>query len=83
MPTKFKPSQTVRLRGEAKSSTTNFFIKGTSKDELIEYNNCLRDPNYFADKYCKIIHLDKGLIPFNLYPYQKEMFMGLTLKNIV
>tara|TARA_B100001094_G_scaffold122549_1_gene118253 strand:- start:2385 stop:2591 length:207 start_codon:yes stop_codon:yes gene_type:complete len=39
MPTKFKPSQTVRLRGEAKASTTNFFIKGTSKEELFEYIN--------------------------------------------
>ena len=45
-----------------------------TKPELVEYNKCLNDPNYFADKYCKIIHLDKGLIPFNLYPYQKEMF---------
>ncbi len=45
-----------------------------TKDELVEYNKCLRDPSYFALKYCKIIHLDKGLIPFELYPYQEQMF---------
>jgi len=45
-----------------------------TKDELVEYNKCLRDPSYFALKYCKIIHLDKGLIPFKLYPYQEQMF---------
>ena len=45
-----------------------------TKDELVEYNKCLRDPSYFALKYCKIIHLDKGLIPFKLYPYQELMF---------
>jgi hypothetical protein len=45
-----------------------------TKEELIEYKKCLDNPVYFAEKYCKIIHLDKGLIPFNLYPYQKDMF---------
>ena len=42
-------------------------------NELKEYKKCLDDPVYFAKEYCKIIHLDKGLVPFNLYPYQAEM----------
>ena len=45
-----------------------------TKDELVEYNKCLKDPSYFAKEHCKIIHLDKGLIPFELYPYQEDMF---------
>ena len=45
-----------------------------TKKELVEYKKCLKSPQYFAKKYCKVIHLDKGLIPFNLYPYQEEMF---------
>ena len=28
----------------------------------------------FAEKYVKIISLDSGLVPFNLYPYQRDMF---------
>ena len=43
-------------------------------EELVEYKKCLDDPVYFAKEYCKIIHLDEGLVPFNLYPYQQKMF---------
>jgi len=32
------------------------------------------DPIYFAKKYIKVVSLDKGLVPFDLYPYQREMF---------
>ena len=49
-----------------------------TKAELVEYKKCLVDPKYFAKKYCKVIHLDKGLIPFNLYPYQEKMFDSFT-----
>ena len=45
-----------------------------SQDELSEYIRCMNDPSYFARKYIKIINLDKGLVPFDLYPYQGEMF---------
>jgi hypothetical protein len=34
----------------------------------------MNDPAYFAENYCKVISLDKGLVPFELYPYQKKMF---------
>ena len=49
-----------------------------TKEELVEYKKCLDDPKYFAKKYCKVIHLDKGLIPFDLYPYQEKMFDSFT-----
>jgi hypothetical protein len=39
MPTKFKPSATVRLRGEAKATTTHYYIKNISQDELFETLN--------------------------------------------
>ena len=45
-----------------------------SKEEIREYMKCMKDPVYFAKKYVKIISLDEGLVPFNLYPYQKKMF---------
>ena len=34
----------------------------------------MNNPAYFARKYCKIISLDQGLVPFELYPYQEKMF---------
>ena len=39
-----------------------------------EYALCMKDPAYFASNYCKIISMDQGLVPFELYPYQEKMF---------
>ena len=48
---------------------TNFTL-----DEVSEYKKCMDSPAYFAENYCKIIHVDLGLVPFKLYPYQEKMF---------
>ena len=45
-----------------------------SRTEIIEYQKCMNDPAYFARKHLKVISLDDGLVPFDLYPYQEEMF---------
>ena len=45
-----------------------------SREQIIEYQKCMQDPAYFARTYVKIISLDEGLVPFNLYPYQEKMF---------
>jgi hypothetical protein len=45
-----------------------------TQDELSEYIKCMHDPAYFARKYVKVINLDRGLVPFDLYPYQEKMF---------
>ena len=45
-----------------------------TKEEILEYQKCMQEPAYFAKKYVKIISLDEGLVPFNLYPYQEKMF---------
>lgn len=45
-----------------------------TKEEVQEYAKCMKDPAYFARKYIKVISLDKGLVPFDLYPYQEKMF---------
>ena len=41
---------------------------------LREYKKCMEDPIYFARHYVKVIALDKGLVKFDLYPYQEQMF---------
>jgi hypothetical protein len=41
---------------------------------LKEYKRCMKDPAYFCEQYVKVIALDEGLVPFNLYPYQRQMF---------
>ena len=45
-----------------------------TKEEVLEYAKCMKDPSYFAKTYLKVISLDKGLVPFDLYPYQEKMF---------
>ena len=44
-----------------------------TKEDLEEYNRCMKDPIYFIQKYVRIISLDEGLISFKLYDFQKEM----------
>ena len=45
-----------------------------TEEQVKEYTTCMLDPVYFIEKYAKIISLDKGLVSFKLYPYQKKMF---------
>ena len=45
-----------------------------TKEEVQEYAKCMKDPAYFARTYIKVISLDLGLVPFDLYPYQEKMF---------
>lgn len=44
-----------------------------AEEELAEYIKCQSDPVYFIKKYVKIIHVDKGLVPFELYSFQENM----------
>lgn len=45
-----------------------------TKEEIVEYQKCFDDPVYFTQNYVQIVSLDEGLVPFSLYPYQKQMF---------
>jgi hypothetical protein len=44
------------------------------RDQIIqEIIKCRSDPVYFIEQYCKILTPDKGLVPFKMYPFQKEI----------
>ena len=49
-------------------------VTSWTQAEILEYKKCMDDPIHFARKYCKVISLDKGLVDFDLYPYQEKMF---------
>jgi len=49
-----------------------FRIKYTPEQER-EIAKCMDDPVYFAKNYIKIVHVDRGLIPFEMWPFQEEM----------
>ncbi len=44
-----------------------------TEDQVKEYMKCAKDPVYFIRNYVKVVSLDKGLIPFDLYNYQEEL----------
>jgi hypothetical protein len=44
-----------------------------SADQLSEYAKCAADPIYFIKNYVKIVHVDRGVIPFELYPFQEKI----------
>ncbi|NDB59592.1 terminase, partial [bacterium] len=44
-----------------------------TQKELDEYLKCADDPVYFAKKYIKIINVDRGLIPFDMWDFQEKM----------
>ena len=43
-----------------------------TEEQVQEYIKCSKDPIYFA-KYIKIITLDEGVVPFNMYDFQEDM----------
>ena len=50
------------------------------QEKVQEFIRCSNDSKYFAQKYIKIVHVDRGLIPIKLYPYQSEI-IELTTNN--
>ena len=47
-----------------------------TEDNIIEFMKCKEDPVYFAKNYIKIVSLDHGLVPFDLYPFQERLIQN-------
>jgi hypothetical protein len=44
-----------------------------TEDQIQEFIKCKEDPVYFAKNYIKIVSLDEGLVPFDIYPFQEKL----------
>ena len=44
-----------------------------TKKQINEWVKCKQDPIYFSTNYIKIISLDEGLVPFDMYDFQKDI----------
>ena len=44
-----------------------------TEDNLTEYMLCKEDSEHFIRNFVKIIHVDRGLVSFEMYDYQKDM----------
>ena len=49
-------------------------VQAWTNDQVREYAKCMSNAAYFARTYCRVINLDRGLVPFELYAYQEKMF---------
>ena len=44
-----------------------------TEEQLVEIAKCIDDPIYFIKTYVKIVNVDRGLIPFEMWPFQEKM----------
>jgi len=44
-----------------------------TKEQVLEYQKCMEDPIYFIKNYIKIVSLDEGLVPFEMYDFQEDI----------
>ena len=58
--------------GNPNLKRANVQIEFTPK-QIKEYARCMEDPAYFIESYIKIVSIDEGLVPFSLYPFQRDM----------
>ena len=48
-------------------------VQSFTVDQVQDYQRCARSAEYFIEQYVKIIHVDRGLIAFQMYEFQKEI----------
>lgn len=48
-------------------------VQNITAEQAAEYLKCQEDPEYFIETYVMITDIDKGLVPFDMYDYQREM----------
>ena len=69
---------TIKKPGEVEKISNEEFQR-----RIIEITKCKRDIVYFAEKYYRVINLDKGLHIIKLYDIQKEFLQFLVNNNKV
>jgi len=48
-----------------------------TEEQILEYQKCSQDPLYFIQNYVKIVSLDHGLVPFEMYDFQRGMVSSM------
>jgi hypothetical protein len=44
-----------------------------TEEQVTEIFKCSEDPVYFIKNYVKIVNIDKGLVPFDMWKFQEDM----------
>jgi hypothetical protein len=61
---KYLGNQNLKAAGVAQDFT---------KKQVEEYLKCSKDPVYFIKTYIKIVSLDEGLVPFDMWDFQEDI----------
>ena len=51
--------------------------------QVEEYMKCAKDPVYFAVNYIKIVNVDRGLMPFEMWDFQKDLIRTIQTNRHV
>ena len=43
-----------------------------TEEQIREIAKCMDDPIHFIKTYTRIVNIDEGLVPFNMYPFQEK-----------
>ena len=65
-------SDSISYRSNPLLKRENVQIEYT-EEQVEEYIKCSEDPIYFIRNYVNIVHVDRGVVPFEMYDFQKEM----------
>lgn len=60
----YRGNQNIRPKGQKQEWT---------EWQIVEFIKCSKDPIYFIKNYVKIVHVDHGIIPFELWDFQEQM----------
>jgi len=44
-----------------------------TQEQITEFIKCSQNPIHFIEEYVNIVSIDEGLVPFKMYPFQKEI----------
>lgn len=74
---KQKTTKGVGFKGNPNLLGDHESIRYTKK-QIAEIIHCMDDPIYFTENYVKIVNVDRGLILFDPYNYQKELIESVS-----
>ena len=66
------PQQSDVYLGNPNLKKANTEIQFT-EENVKEFLKCKDDPVYFARQYIKIVNVDEGLVPFEMWPFQEKL----------
>ena len=54
-----------------------------TEEQVKEYLKCAAEPEYFIAKYVQIVNVDEGLVPFDMYDFQRDIINKIHKNRFV